>query len=162
MPLCASPSLPSVPTSVPSRPAPVPAAPCTPHEACRKLLLCSEPQFLICRMGMILPASCRWEAPVGVGRRIVVQTISRKREGGPGAGRVGRLVETLKAKAGCFCPQTSTSMCPACSRPPPPRTRSAIGRPLRSFQPLPCRPQPQPRLLPRPQCLPRKGKDSQV
>lgn len=73
-----------------------------------------------------------------------------------------------KLKPAPFCLQTSTSMCQACSQPLPPRTRSATGQPLRSFQPLPCPPrprpqpqpwlQPQPRPRPRPQWLPRKGK----
>nr|XP_058938269.1 SH3 domain-binding protein 1 isoform X4 [Kogia breviceps] len=59
----------------------------THHEAWRKWLLHSEPQFLICKMGMVMPAS--WdccEAHLGVGRQNMVQTTSGERESGPGTG----------------------------------------------------------------------------
>ena len=78
-------------------------------------------------------------------------------------GEAGRLVEALKVHTCALCLQISTSTCRACSQHLPPRTRSATGRLLRSFHRFPHLPRPLSRLsvwpLPRPQWLPRKGKD---
>lgn len=74
------------------------AAPQTHREAWRKLPLPSEPQFLICRMGMVLPALWDWcKADVGGGRQNTIQIVSGQSRGGletPGVG--GWLVEALK------------------------------------------------------------------